>query len=269
MTRLFLTLAAAGALWSQQPLNHPENPFGGDPEAIARGQKVYMGSCSGCHGATGEGGRGPNLRDGRLIRRSTDFQVMNTIKKGVPGSDMPPTNLPDERVWELVAFVRAMGAPASEAAVAGNPAHGEEVYRSAGCANCHAINGRGGALGPDLTNIGATRSYGVLKESVEKPGERLATGYQPVTVTTKDGRTLSGMVKNYTNYDLQMTDKSGQLHLFQTADLSNVQLSMTSPMPSDYSKRLSRDDLTDLLAYLSRRSLRPPAVRQPRQRGQR
>lgn len=266
MTRLVFTLFAAASLWGQQPLNHPDNPFDGDPDAIERGKKVYMGSCGGCHGGTGEGGRGPNLRDGRLIRRSTDFQVLNTIKKGVPGSDMPPTNLPDERIWELVAYVRALGAPASETSPPGNPTRGEEVYRNAGCANCHAISGRGGALGPDLTNIGGTRSYGILRESIEKPGDRLTPGYQPVTVKMKDGRTLSGVVKNYTNYDLQMAGRDGQLHLFQIADLTDVQLSMKSLMPADYATRLSRDDMTDLLAYLSRRTLRPADARATRER---
>lgn len=264
--RYLVWFAMAAALCGQQPLAHPENPVAGDAQAIERGKAVYLGSCSGCHGATGEGGRGPNLRDGKLIRRSTDYQVFNTIRKGVPGSDMPGSNLAEDKVWELVAYIRALGAPASEVPVPGNAAHGEEVYRSAGCANCHAIRGSGGALGPDLSNIGATRSYGVLRESIEKPAERLAAGYQPVTVKTKDGRTIAGVVKNYTNYNLQMTDKAGHLYLFDTAELADVQLSMKSLMPDGYATRLSKDDLTDLLAYLSGLSTRPPNPKLSRER---
>lgn len=265
-----LLLFLSAALHAQQPLGHPDNPVAGKLEAIEAGKKTYLGSCSGCHGSTGEGGRGPNLRDGRLIRRSTDYQVFTTIKKGVAGSDMPGSNLPDDQVWALVAYVRSLGAPASDTPVPGDSAKGEAVYRGSNCSMCHMINGRGGAMGPDLSAIGATRSYGVLRESLLNPAERITAGYQPVAVKTKDGRTLYGVVKNYTNYNLQMTDKSGQLYLFDTNDLLDVQLSMKSLMPGDYAGKLSKDQVTDLLAYLSSLSLRQadPAVRRERLKGQ-
>ncbi len=255
--KLLLPMALAWTLAAQPAMN--------DPAAIERGKQTYLGSCAGCHGATGEGGRGPNLRDGKLIRRSNDQQVFQTVQKGVPGSDMPGSPLPEDQVWAVVAYVRALGAPASSMAVAGDKVHGERVYRAAGCANCHAINGQGGALGPDLTNIGGTRSYGLLRESVEKPGERLAAGFQPATVTTRDGRTVAGMVKNHTNYNLQLVDKSGELHLFQAADLADVRFTMKSPMPEGYAAKLGKEDMTDLLAYLSGLSVRP-AIRGARTR---
>lgn len=251
------TLAALAAAAQQPRPGDPENPVAGDPNAIENGRKTYVGSCAGCHGATGEGGRGPNLRDGRLIRRSSDAQMFRTIQKGISGTEMPGTNLPDTRIWELVAFVRGLGSPAAFVRHPGSAEKGEQVYAKFNCSGCHAISGRGGALGPDLSAIGATRSYEYLREAILKPGERIAPGYQKIVVKTKDGRSLQGVVKNYSNYDVQMTDRTGKLYIFRTPELASADISVTTWMPQDYAKRISREDLTDLLAYLSRQSPRP------------
>ena len=56
------------------------------PEDIAAGEKLFVSACSGCHGKTGEGGRGPNLNDGKLVRRLNDQRLFSAIKAGVPSS---------------------------------------------------------------------------------------------------------------------------------------------------------------------------------------
>ncbi|MBL8222595.1 MAG: c-type cytochrome [Bryobacterales bacterium] len=257
MNNIILLLLAALAAAAQQPRSDaPDNPVARDPNAIENGKKTYVGSCAGCHGATGEGGRGPSLRDGRVIRRSSDAQMFRTIQKGIAGTDMPGTNLPEARIWELVAFVRGLGAPAALVPHPGDPTRGEQVYAKNGCAGCHAISGRGGALGPDLSTIGGTRSYEYLREAIVKPGDRVAAGFHKIAVKTKDGRTLEGVVKNYSNYDLQMVDRTGKLYLFRTPDLAGVNITVTTWMPQDYATRISRDEMTDLLAFLSRQSTR-------------
>lgn len=263
MKKLFvLSVAVVLVAAAQQRGDSLENPVAGDPGAIENGRKTYVSSCGGCHGTTGEGGRGPNLRDGRLIRRSSDEQMYRTIQKGVAGTDMPGSNLPETRLWELVAFVRALGSPAAMVKSPGDAAKGERIYASNGCANCHAVSGRGGAIGPDLTNVGGTRSYESIRESILKPDERIAPGYQKVSVKTKDGRSLNGVMKSYSNYDVQFTDRDGKLYIFETAQLSDVQLSMSTFMPGDYGKKISREEMVDLLAYLSKLSLRPMDLKQ-------
>src|SRR5206468_1219313 len=113
----------------------------------------------GCHGPQGQGGRGPNLRQQVMWHTLTDDEMFLTIQKGVPGAGMPGANLAQEQIWQLVAFVRWLTAPAFEAPPPGNVAAGEALFWGKGeCANCHRIMGRGGLLGPDLSNIGAQRS---------------------------------------------------------------------------------------------------------------
>src|SRR5437667_9449400 len=124
MRTLCILLLVASALWSQVPdpdSRSERNPFAGQPDAILAGRKLFMASCSGCHGANAEGGRGPNLAEGRQVRRLNDQALFAAIKKGVPGTDMPPTNLPDDQIWWVAAFVRDLSAPAYESKLAGNP----------------------------------------------------------------------------------------------------------------------------------------------------
>jgi mono/diheme cytochrome c family protein len=56
-----------------------------DAASIDCGERIYMGSCSGCHGATGEGSQGPSLLSGRASRLP-DRTLLSSIKNGVPGT---------------------------------------------------------------------------------------------------------------------------------------------------------------------------------------
>jgi mono/diheme cytochrome c family protein len=147
-----LALALPAAAQHDQSKDEKKNPAIGNPEAIAKGSKLYGGSCAGCHGPDGSGGRGPNLVRRAAWHPLTDDDTFDVIRKGVPGADMPPTKLPDDQTWDLVAFVRALTAPAIESRADGDPAAGEQIFwgAKAGCSNCHAIRGKGSRMGPDL-----------------------------------------------------------------------------------------------------------------------
>jgi cytochrome c oxidase cbb3-type subunit 3 len=275
MRTICTLLIAAAALPAQFPdpeARSERNPFAGQPDAILTGRKLFTASCSGCHGANAEGGRGPNLAEGRQIRRLSDRALFNSIRSGVPGTDMPPTNLPDDEIWRVAAFVRDLAAPAYESKVAGDADAGAAIFfGKGGCSSCHMVCGRGGFIGPDLTNIGALRTVTQLRESLLKPSARIPDGYEGVTVTTADGAKISGVARNNNNYSIQILDSNGGLHLLAKDKLREVVFRNGSLMPEDYGKRLSSDEITNVLAYLSRQSVRPPGERgmDPRSRGYR
>lgn len=230
----------------------------GNPQAIAAGKTLYMASCVACHGPNGQGGRGPNLRQRIAWHPLEDEALFKTIQKGVPGTDMPPANLPEERLWQMAAFVRSLTAPAIESPAAGDAAAGEALFRGkAGCSHCHRIQGVGGMLGPDLTNIAAIRPMADLRESILDPDADGFPRHKGVTVTLKSGRVVKGVARNRTNYSIQVQDAQGDLHLLRMADVKELTLSGHSPMPRDYKDKLSPEELDNLLAYLSRQSIRP------------
>lgn len=260
--RLFVLAVFAFPLLAQHGryLSDSRNPAIGKPEAIAAGTKLFMGSCAGCHGPDGGGGaRGPNLVRRSLWHPLSDDAIFQVIRKGVKGTDMPPSPLNDEQTWNLVAFIHALTGPASTNPVPGDPAAGKAVYwgSKAGCSNCHPVYGKGGRTAPDLSNIGGSRPLAVIREAIVDPAKDLFyLGNEAATVVLKNGQTLTGVAKNRSNYSLQLVDTKGQLHLIDMNSVKEVTLSASTPMPVDYGKRLTRDELRDLLAYLATLDIR-------------
>jgi putative heme-binding domain-containing protein len=260
--RVFAVALLAVPLLAQHGryLSDSNHPAIGNPEAIAAGMKLFMGSCAGCHGPDGGGGaRGPNLVRRSLWHPLSDDAIFQVIRKGVPGAGMPPTPLNDEQTWQLVAFLHALTGPASTNPVSGDPAAGKAVFwgSKAGCSNCHAIRGQGGRMGPDLSNIGGSRPVAAIREAIVEPAKDLSYfGNEAATVVLKSGQTLRGVAKNRSNYSLQLVDTNGVLHLLRMSDVKQLTLSESTPMPTDYATRLSHEELRDLLAYLATQDTR-------------
>ncbi|MBK5293618.1 MAG: c-type cytochrome [Acidobacteriia bacterium] len=258
-----MVLLAGGFLLPAQDNEKKEedlkNPHEGKAEAVEAGRKQFLNSCSGCHGPNAEGGRGPRLLKSGVVRGSSNRQLFTLIKDGVKGSDMPPTKAPDEKIWEMVSFVKNLNAPAYEANASGNAESGGKLFHGkAGCAGCHAIAGKGGVIGPDLTNAGMSRSYANLRESLLQPSERPSEGYLGVTVTLRDGKKISGIAKNNTNYSIQVMDRQSKLYLLNKLEVSEIVFKKSSLMPEDFGKRLSKAEIDDVLAYVSRQVERVP-----------
>lgn len=234
----------------------------GNPKAIQAGEESYQFVCSACHGVTGEGGRGPNLVAAAGVKKASDQELFAVIKDGIPGSDMPPSPLEEERVWQLAAYVRSLSAPAIRQNVPGDREAGRLLfYGEAGCTRCHMVRGEGGYLGPDLTNLGVTLNLARIREGLLDPNKRFAKGFDPVTVTLADGTRIEGVAKNYSNYALQILDGAGRLHFLANDETAAIEFLDNSWMPADYSSRLSGDEIQDILAFLSRLSLSSDATR--------
>ncbi len=237
-----------------------ESTYVGNPGAINAGNQLYLIVCSGCHGPSGEGGRGPSLVRGNRVRQVSNVKLFEAIQKGVPGTDMPPFPLPDEQIWQLVAFTRSLVASAYETDVPGDPAAGEAVFFGKGeCSSCHMIRGRGGFLGPDLTVAGVANTLAQLREAFLDPNRRTREGYRAVAIETAGGKKISGVARNNSNYSIQVMDKDGNLHLLAKQDLRSVEFPRKSWMPDDYAGRLSEGEVQNVLAFLSRQATRPPA----------
>jgi cytochrome c oxidase cbb3-type subunit 3 len=87
------------------PNEYEENAY-----AVSEGKRLFDAmNCSGCH-FHGGGGIGPALMDDRWIYGSDPEQIFATIVQGRPNG-MPSFRgkLPDYQVWQLAAYVRALG----------------------------------------------------------------------------------------------------------------------------------------------------------------
>ena len=140
-------------------LLHQSVPFGAkisvnpaaDPSDVAAGKDLYREKCETCHGYDGGGKtpigsnefpRVPTLRSA-AIATAPDGELFYHIRNGIRNTGMPAWDLPDPKIWQLVAFIRnlprlAQMTPAAAATtVAAPPAH-QHYVGSAACQSCHA-----------------------------------------------------------------------------------------------------------------------------------
>jgi cytochrome c oxidase cbb3-type subunit III len=229
----------------------PENNPYTSPADLARGAQIYNGSCQGCHGPRGEGGKGANLAQPRLANAPTDRALFRIIRFGIPGTEMPSVWLmTDRETWQVAAFVRSLGA-VEPGVVAGNAKRGEEVVETkANCARCHIIGGSGGRMGPELTDIGLRRSASYLRAALVDPEAAVPANYMQLRLRTRDGKQLSGVRLNEDSFTIQIRDFRDNLHSFYKDELIELQYDRgRSAMPS-YRGTLTGAELDDVVAYL-------------------
>jgi len=255
----------------QAPASFPEaarNPFAGDAKAVTAGAVLFREDCVFCHGVGAHGGmRGPDLTTGTWNHGGSDSDLATTIRSGVPGTAMPPNNLPDDEIWQLVSYLRTLQQPA--ATVAGDRQHGETLFfGNLRCSTCHIVNGRGGGLGPELSTVGSARSRTYLVDSIRRPaaqltpnrivGDSVSLKYDTVTAVTSDGRTIVGVPVNEDTFTVQLMDTSEHLYSLDKKTLKSFKHEDRSLMPAYDAARLNESDLNDLVAYLqSLRSVLP------------
>ncbi|MCC6365440.1 MAG: c-type cytochrome [Bryobacterales bacterium] len=229
-----------------------------NPEEAAAGKALYNANCTMCHGLNGEqGDRAPALGARRNYLRRTSADLFDAVKNGIKGTLMPASPLPDADVHKIVTYIRSLRATAADAPAEGNAANGETIFNGkGGCTQCHMLGGRGGLLGPDLTDIAAERKLADLQAALTHPKSIIPRGFRPVHLTTLDGRQIRGVVKNENNFSLQVLGMDGKLHLLLRSELQQLTYEPESLMPSDFDKKLSKDEFQDLLAFLSRQTRR-------------
>jgi putative heme-binding domain-containing protein len=270
---LGLTAAAAQRGRGAAPAG-PANPFAGNAEAIAEGRQTYNENCLTCHGPDGSAGEmGPALgAPARRYAQGTDAQIFAAIKNGVPNTLMPPNPaLPDDKVWKITAYIRGLRGTAVDAPYVGDVALGEQVFWTKGrCGECHMVKGKGGLVGPELTNIAGTRKTASIVDALTKEQHKVfgdggaipkiltpIASYQPVLITYPDGRKVHGVLKNEDSYSLQVMGLDNTLHMI---DRQKVQVTYEprSLMPTDYDKQLTPEEFRNLMAYLTRLFVPPP-----------
>jgi len=251
---LLLLCAATGAALLAQTEPHPasRNPHLGNRESIRAGMAVYRVRCGDCHGLDASGYRGPDLT-ATLTGGMTDERLFDTIRRGVPGTDMPAqgNGVSDDDILLLVAYLRNLtsAGPAAERPV-GNVENGGRLFNMQ-CTGCHRIGGRGGRLGPDLSRIGLSRSHAALIREIRTPSEWIAPTFETVTVVTKDGQRVRGTKKAEDVFSIQVMDTRERLQGYMKSSLQDVIYEKDSLMPAYPASRISDADLTDLVGFLS------------------
>jgi mono/diheme cytochrome c family protein len=165
---------------------------GGD---VAAGKKLWDGNelfCKNCHGRDGEGAFGPDLAG----RGLSPAQFLKAVRK--PWGVMPAfteAQLSDAEAANLAAYFGTLQKVAEPGAwrvpVDASAPHGQQVYMSQGCAQCHgatfdmprATFGGRAATYDDLRQLVYTHTDFMPKYEEQRPGQRLRMGnFNPLRI---------------------------------------------------------------------------------------
>ena len=134
----------------------------------------------------------------------------------------------------------------------GNPARGKKLFtgKRALCAHCHSTDGSGHLAGPDLAAAGDKFSRADLIFSVLEPSANIMTGFALSIVKTKAGESFSGIVKESSQTELVIAAAGNLRHKITKSDIEEQLTSPVSMMPSNLHTALSKDEFSDLIAYV-------------------
>jgi len=127
------------------------------------------------------------------------------------------------------------------------------------CTRCHAINGTGGIVGPDLGTIGDVLTREQLLQALIEPSARLAPGFGVVTLTLKDNLVVSGILMAETKSELTLKTSDAEPLKVPVSRISKRENTPSSmpPMPTLMTKR----EIRDVVEYLSSLKKTPFAQR--------
>ncbi len=133
-----------------------------------------------------------------------------------------------------------------------DPERGRQVFfsKKTACYGCHRAAGRGGQIGPDLSQVGRFRSARDLLESIVYPSSSIVPEFRSYRVTRKDGRVVDGLIVRQGADALSL--RTAQLAEVRIArkDVDEITPSNVSLMPEGLEKTMSRQELRDLIAFL-------------------
>ncbi len=197
--------------------------------AIEGGGLIFEETCSPCHGIKGLGIQGvaPVLNNTNFFyqrldeigyQASLEAYLKLTISGGRPVKSLNPDgnpwpqNMPawgvdyggpmrNDQIDSVVAYIMHwqdfVPKPGEEAPTptpldCATPAEcGELLFQNQGCIGCHTVNGAGGAVGPELTNLYADKGEDYVRKSILNPNADIAEGFLPNLMPPTFGQTLS------------------------------------------------------------------------------
>lgn len=192
-------------------------------ELVAAGEEIYAGAggCTACHGlgtrapnlladagGTGLIGERCNQRVAAMTCKeylhaslvSPSAYVVEGYEPIMP--DMSRTLSPAQ-IWALVAYLESLGGTVTvtpedvqvvttdpSEAVGGAPTppanaslEPADIMAAGACLTCHKLGEQGGAIGPELTDVGGRLSADAIRTAILDPNAEISAGFEPFAGT--------------------------------------------------------------------------------------
>jgi putative heme-binding domain-containing protein len=149
--------------------------------------------------------------------------------------------------------VKSLIAQKKQACLTGEPdlANGKLMFMAT-CMVCHEFHGGGQKVGPDLIGSGRSNLDAILANVID-PNQIIGNGYENFTVSTKDGRTLSGRVVEDTPGHVKLLGAGGAAQVVPRDQIATLTNTKQSLMPMGFGN-LPDTAFRDMMWYI----LAPP-----------
>jgi putative membrane-bound dehydrogenase-like protein len=139
----------------------------------------------------------------------------------------------------------------------GDPEMGERIFfhpRGPRCFACHRVDGRGAAVGPDLSLIAHSLHRDKLIESILSPSKEIAPQFVSWMIATRDGKVRTGVIVDEgPNSTVTIADAQGRLETIPRTEIEERHAVKTSIMPDNLHTLMTVEEFRDLLAFLEAR----------------
>ena len=130
----------------------------------------------------------------------------------------------------------------------GHPQRGGAIFVQQ-CQNCHAVLGRGGQVGPDLSGAGRNNTTDLLQHILD-PSHTIEPDYLQYEATTRDGKVFTGLIADETDTALALCDAQGKITSIARGELAEMRALSTSLMPEGVETKIDSQAMADLIAFL-------------------
>jgi len=132
--------------------------------------------------------------------------------------------------------------------MAGDAARGKETFTRV-CSRCHALDGVGVAVGP---NLGTVRNHPAseLLEDIILPSKSIEHGFETYVVELASGEIVDGIMSAQTAATITLRQEQGRETVIARQDIKSMRVSKVSMMPEGLEKQISVSQMADLLTFL-------------------
>lgn len=142
--------------------------------------------------------------------------------------------------------------PISELAqLSGDPASGKTVFEST-CVICHKIGNLGVDFGPNLSQVGTRLAKDKIFESILTPDAVVDPKFQNVIFKMNDGKIMTGIVAEEVKDVFRVKTGGEHIEEIKKSEIQKKAVQKTSPMPTGLEQKMTKQQLVDLVEYLSK-----------------
>ena len=134
----------------------------------------------------------------------------------------------------------------------GNVERGREAFflSTFQCGNCHTVQGKGGQVGPELTQVAGRLKPAQILESLLEPAKTIDPKFVTYLVETTEGQLHQGLLVEKNDREVILRQVGNKELRLPASEVADMQAQKISLMPDNLLRDATAQQAADLLAFL-------------------